>query len=110
MTKQTEPKKEKPASTLVLNRELMNYLLSVLESFETLDFNNRYSQYAEKLKTKILRYAKVKNQKGEDRAAVFLFGTEASTLIMLLTVYISSVAEEPKDLFSEIGKNRTGSE
>ena len=93
--------KGKPTGQLVLNRELINYLLSALESFETLDFSNRYSQLAGKLKNKIMRYAKVYRE--EDRAAIFLYGKEAETLIMLLTVYISSFAEEPQDRYSEIG-------
>lgn len=110
MNKGTELKKEKPAAQIVLNRELTNHLLSVLETYETLDFDNRYSQLAAKLKDTILRFAKTKNYKGEDRAAIFLYEKEASSLIMLLTVYISSFAEEPKDLFSAIGKNKKGRE
>ena len=99
--------KGKPTAQLVLNRELMNYLLSALGTFEALDFDNRYSQLSGKLKSKILRYAKVYS--AEDSAVIKLYGKETETLIMLLTVYISTFAEEPEDLFSEIGKQWKGS-
>lgn len=54
-------------------------------------------------------FSKKEQRKGDDRAAVILYGKEASALIMLLTVYISAVSDsEPHDFFSELGKNRKG--
>ena len=93
---------------LFLSPELTNYLFSALTAIEEIDSENRIAQKAGQLKRTLMRYAKRERRKGDDRAAVILYGKEASALIMYLTVYISAISDDdfvPHDFFSELGKN-----
>ena len=102
MTGQGRPEK------LFLSPELTNYLFTALKAIEEIDSNNRTAQKAGELKRTLIRYAKREKRKGDDRAAITLFGKEASALIMYLTIYISAISDDdfvPDDFFSVLGKN-----
>lgn len=106
MAGQKSKAQDKP-ETLFLPPDLLNHLCAALTAMEETDSQNRYAQLAGQMKQTIMKYAKKEKRKGDDRAAVILYGKEASALIMLLTVYISAVSDqEPHDFFSELGKNR----
>lgn len=93
---------------LFLSPELTNYLFSALTAIEEIDFKNRAAQKAGQLKRTLIKYAKREKRKGDDRAAIILYGKEASALIMYLTIYISAISDDdyvPHDFFSELGKN-----
>lgn len=102
--------KDKP-ETLFLPSDLTNYLFTALTAIEEIDSNNRYAQLASQLKHTIMRYAKKERRKEDDRAAILLYGKEASALIMMLTIYISAISDDdfvPHDYFSELEKNKRG--
>lgn len=93
---------------LFLPPDLTNYLFTALTAIEEIDSKNRYSVLAGQLKQTLMKYAKKEKRKGDDRAAVTLYGKESSALIMLLTAYISAISDDefvPHDFFSELGKN-----
>ena len=95
---------------LFLSPDMTNYLFSALTAIEEIDSENRYSVLAGQLKQTLMRYARKEKKKGDDRAAITLYGKESSALIMLLTVYISALHDDeyiPKDFFSELGKDRS---
>ncbi len=108
---ENKPKVKDKPETLFLPPDLTNYLFTAMTAIEEIDSNNRYAQLASQLKQTIMRYAKKERRKGDDRAAIILYGKEASALIMLLTIYISAISDDdfvPHDFFSELGKNKRG--
>lgn len=105
MATKNNPERDKP-QTLFLSPELTNHLISTLALLERVDADNRYAKLAGQMKQTILKYSKKERRKGDDRAAIILYGKESSALIMLLTIYISTFTQsEPHDFFSDLGKN-----
>ena len=99
-------KKERSAVEVTLPRRYADALLYALDLFEKADQDNKLTEYAMKLKRKILRYGFAFHHKGEDKAKIYFFQEEAATLIKVLIFYIIMLLDPKEDYYSLIGKQR----
>ena len=99
-------KKDRSAVEVTLPRRYADALLYALDLFEKADQDNKLTEYALKLKRKILRYGFAFHHKGEDKAKIYFFQEETATLIKVLIFYIIILLDPKEDYYSLIGKKR----
>ena len=104
--KNNNPKTDRGRVEITLPRQYANALLYALDLFETADPDNKLTEYALKLKRKILKYGFAFHHKGEDKAKVYFFQEEAAMLIKVLIFYLIAVMDPKEDFFSLIGAER----
>ena len=90
--------------SVLLDRTLVNSILSALQCFVGTDDNNEYYDNAEKLQETISKFSFVRKGKGddEDTVVVSLYEREAAALVSILAVYIFARDGEPDDLLAEL--------
>lgn len=99
----SDNKGRKATVDLYLNRSDVNGLLYVLDCYERTGGTNKYVRLSNNLKENIQNYGRMfTNDNGENVLSVHLYEKEASTLIMLFSVFISSVTEIEHDYFAEL--------
>ena len=91
---------------VILPREFFNSLIAVLNSFQTGDSSNKYFQYAQRLRKKILRYSRKFSKRDTEQAITHYYEDEAAILIKLLIMYCYATGTVGADMFEMIGKER----
>lgn len=89
---------------VMLDRKEANALLHMLSMISTLEEDNVYSDDARKLINKILKHGRTFSQKGADKVSIYFYDNEATKLIMLTSLYLSSGQYQPEDFFPSIGR------
>ena len=89
-----------------LTKELLNSLISALDSYIAADTTNKYSIYAKRLKNKILNHGRKFTYNEEEQVVIYFYENEAALLVKLFTIYINAIEEAPEDYFGEIGKTK----
>lgn len=91
---------------VTMPRQYADALLYALDLFEKADPDNKLTEYALKLKRKILKYGFAFHHKGEDKAKVYFFQEEAAILIKVLIFYLIMLLNPQGDFYSLIGKGK----
>ncbi|MBR3026498.1 MAG: hypothetical protein IKH71_18890 [Oscillospiraceae bacterium] len=91
---------------LYLTRDLFNSLLSVLEAYEKTETEGFYTDYASKLKNKLMNFARFFEKNNEENVAFYFFPDEAALLIKLLLFYESAIEKPSQDFFEIVKNNR----
>ena len=90
--------------SVLLDRSEANALLHMLGVIAALEESNVYSDDARKLMNKILKHGRTYSQKGADKVSIYFYDNEATKLIMLMSLYLSSGQYQPEDFFPSIGR------
>jgi len=90
--------------SVMLDRSEANALLHMLGVIAALEESNVYSDDARKLMNKILKHGRTYSQKGADKVSIYFYDNEATKLIMLTSLYLSSGQYQPEDFFPSIGR------
>ncbi|MCL2019194.1 MAG: hypothetical protein FWG70_05475 [Oscillospiraceae bacterium] len=81
------PKRQTPPVAITLNRRLFNTLIWTLSQFAGTGKHigeNHFSQNAEKLRLKIMKYTRTYAKDNREYAAIYFFENEAAVLIEIL--------------------------
>ncbi len=99
---------KKPAGEVKVyfTQELFNSVISVLSDYVKADEHNQLSQYALKLKKKIMNYGREFIQDNEINIAVCFYPEEAALLIKLFTIYNNAIEEPSENFFEIFHKNK----
>ena len=81
-----------------LPKDIFNSLVSVLEAFIAADENNKYADYASRLKNNVMRYGRKFTNHGEEKIVIYFY--EAAMLIKLLAIYVNAVGVPGDDFYS----------
>lgn len=98
--------KRKGDIEVYLTNELFNSLISILTIYIQADSENRYSQYAMKLKNKIMKYGREYLHDGVPNVIIKFFPEEAALLIKLMIMYANAIEEPSEDYFSLFHNNK----
>ena len=63
---------------------------------------------AEKLKRKILLHGRTFNDRGDKKVSLYFYEEEASTLILLTSIYVLAFGNPTNDYYEQIGLTRKG--
>ena len=99
-------KSRRGAVEVFLTREILNSMISVLDSYIAADAENKFSVYAQRIKNKILNHGRKFTHNREEQAVIYFYENEAAILIKLFSIYVNAIEETPEDYFDKIGKNR----
>ena len=99
---------QEKAIKLYLTPEMLNHTLEMLSIYEGTGEDHEYIEQAIALKQTILRFAKKRKYKGEERAMLFLYEREFCVLVKL-SLFFSSMFmnDHPHDYYAELGTVRT---
>ena len=105
------PKKKLPKDVqrIYLCADELNALLTLLDRLGDLDVesDNSILTVAGELKEKFLRYGKKYEKDGEEFAAFYLFPSEVSPLLKILTLELACSQPASRDYYSMIGNKGT---
>lgn len=94
--------------SVFLTREQVNALIYLLDCFPAADANNKLAADAEKLKRKILLHGRTFNDRGDEKVSLYFYEEEASTLILLTSVFVLAFGNPTNDYYEQIGLTRKG--
>lgn len=94
--------------SVYLTREQINALLYLLDCFPAADADNKLAADAEKLKRKIMLHGRTFNDRGEEKVSLYFYEEEASTLILLTSVFVLAFGNSTNDYYAQIGLTRKG--
>lgn len=99
----SDNKGRKATVDIYINRSDANGLLYVLDCYERTGGTNKYVRLARNLRENIQNYGRMFTaENGEKTLSLHLYEKEASSLIMLFSVFIGSVTDIEHDYFSEL--------
>ncbi|MBR3026150.1 MAG: hypothetical protein IKN85_13660 [Oscillospiraceae bacterium] len=95
------------AVEVFLTDELFNSLLSVLETYIKTEVESVYTEYALKLKNKIMNHTRIYMKNGEENAAIYFYEKEAAMLIKLFIMYDNAIENPSKNFFEIFKKTKS---
>jgi hypothetical protein len=102
--------KNKPNAELFIQEELFNSLITAFDYFIASAVKNGetvYSQWATRLKSKILTHACGFDYENDNHASIYFYGVESAVVMKLLTIYINRSEElPPHDYYSQLKQRR----
>ena len=93
-------KHKRGAVELFLTREFFNSLVTVLDYYDQVLPDNKFTSYAIKLKNKMMRHGRQFTHEGEPQIVIYFYENEAAMLIKLMAIYFSAVEPAAADFFS----------
>lgn len=99
-------KKESGPVEVFLTRDLFNSLVSVLSAYIQADENNRFSQYAIRLKKKIMNYGREFVHDNQPNVVIYFYPEEAALLIKLFVMYNNAIEDPSQDFFKIFHNNK----
>ena len=100
-----EGKHKLGAVEVFMPREFFNSLVTALSAFETIGGQNKYSDYALRIKNKIMQHSRYFTYNGDPQLVTYFYVKEAAILIKLLAIYCNVIVKPSADFFSEACSN-----